>query len=245
VFWCLTMRDADVPICVGLCDTGTGLPCVKDTRDFLTDGEQGISRHGEVCARHILSYCPTVQFRVARVFDGRKRTDLASVMHGVNWLLSQPVEVILLSLGSYARCPPDGLSSLRAMARRRGVVIVCPQRMNDGRENSLARFIGTVMIEKHHRVPDRCYMAERQGEYITCTLPDVNAFQDDTGRRHHFHGYSSAAAAFAGALAALLQDKHRSMLCTADVEGLIFDNAYAVEAQARALLQAGNQPAKG
>ncbi|MBM2768323.1 subtilisin-like serine protease QhpE [Burkholderia anthina] len=126
------MRD-DASMRVGVVDSGYPPSLsvrVAETRRFSLDDASGLRAgaaepdrlgHGSAICATIAAAAPDAMLVVAQVFDARGVTSAAQIAHAIDWLLTQRIRVINLSLG--VRADRDSLRDACAAAVAQRVTV--------------------------------------------------------------------------------------------------------------------------
>lgn len=130
-------------------------------------------------------------------------TALSSVLEGLDWLLSERVQVVNLSLGG----PPNRLLAAAIIAVLRKSVTVVAAAGNDGpgaEPSYPAAYQGVVAVTATDSL-DRIYARANRGSHLLVSAPGVDVWAPDGSVGHYTTGTSFAAAIVTGAVAVLLQ----------------------------------------
>jgi subtilisin family serine protease len=130
-------------------------------------------------------------------------TALSAVVEGLDWLLSERVQIVNLSLGG----PPNRLLAAAVITMLRKSVVVVAAAGNDGpgaEPSYPAAYQGVVAVTATDSL-DRIYDRANQGGYLLVSAPGVDVWAPDGGTGHYTTGTSFAAAIVSGAVAVLLQ----------------------------------------
>jgi subtilisin family serine protease len=186
------------------------------TRSFLrADDEPAQTGHASAIAALIAGWdrssgfagvAPAADLSLGVVLRRRGNgadTALSAVIEGLDWLLTEKVQVINLSLGG----PPNRLLAAAVIAAMRKSVVVVAAAGNDGPgadPSYPAAYHGVVAVTATDS-RDRIYPRANQGSYLLVSAPGVDVWAPDGAAGHYATGTSFAAAIVTGAVAVLLQ----------------------------------------
>lgn len=206
---------------VGIIDSGVErvgalVEGVADQKSFLpNDASPADSVHGTAVAALIAGRddgtgfagaAPGARLYIARAMsvlpDGRSYTNAVSVLQALNWLLSQKVPIVNMSLGG------KGDSTLAlgiAQAIRKGIIVVAAA--GNGGQAAAASFpaaLPDVIAVTAVDVEAKLYPQANRGEYVMVAAPGVDIWAPQRGggvNGGYVSGTSFAAAWVSGALA--------------------------------------------
>jgi subtilisin family serine protease len=151
--------------------------------------------------------------------DGRSYTNASSVLRALDWLLSERVSIVNMSLGG------RGDSTLAvgiAQAIRKGMIVVAAAgNSGAGAQASFPAALPDVIAVTAVDVEAKLYSQANRGDYVMVAAPGVDVWAPQkTGGGSYVSGTSFAAAWVSGALALaqaqrgeLARDKWTSALC--------------------------------
>jgi hypothetical protein len=150
--------------------------------------------HGTAVAAAIVDHAPEVEILAVKIFDVALRTNLDTLLRGIDWALEQGVDILNLSLGSTKAEYGEALSE---RVRRGGMWVSALA--NDGVASFPGALAGVVAVEadaglerhEYRRLGPRRYAASPYPREI----PGVP-------RERNLHGVSFAVANVTGLLAA-------------------------------------------
>jgi Subtilase family len=203
---------------------------IAGEKSFLPDaGSPSDSAHGTTVAALIAGQDETTGFSgaapgaklyLARAMsalpDGRNYTNSVSVLQALNWLLSEKVPIVNMSLGGKGDAT---LAIGIAQAVRKGLIVVAAA--GNGGQGAAASFpaaLPDVIAVTAIDVESKIYAQATRGSYVMVSAPGVDVWAPQRSGGSYVSGTSFASAWVSGALA------------LAAGQGNTFDRAKVVEA---------------
>jgi subtilisin family serine protease len=144
---------------------------------------------------------------VMRVRAGREDTNARIVLEGLDWLLSENVRVVNLSLGGAPnRLLADATETILA---RTVVVVAAAGNAGRGAPPSYPAAYPGVIAVTANDAAGRVYDRANHGGYIALSAPGVDVWVPDAGSGRYVSGTSFAAAWVSGAAARLVGQSPR------------------------------------
>jgi subtilisin family serine protease len=152
-----------------------------------------------------LGVAPNAVLYSAEIMRSRGRDDSttsAALVLALEWLVSERVKVINLSLGG-----PGDLVMAQAFGRLANLAVVVVAAAGNGGPAAApaypAAYPGTIAVTATDALDD-LYVDANHGSYITLSAPGVDLWVPDAGMGHYVSGTSFSAAVVTAATAALL-----------------------------------------
>jgi subtilisin family serine protease len=156
--------------------------------------------HGTAVAALIHAIAPQVHLFPVKVFQRSLATNLATVLHAIDWCIDQKMHIINLSLGTTNVEHRDAFALAVARSLSSGSVIVSAMEMN-GAPALPGCLTGVVGVSMDPACPEHEYrVTQRGGKLVFCASPFPRSIPG-VPRERNLQGISFAVARLAGFLA--------------------------------------------
>ena len=182
-----------------------GYNAIDESNPPLDDNGHGTHVAGTIAAvldeKGVVGVAPDVKLYAVKVLNAYGSGSISSIIDGIQWSVSNKIDVINMSLGS--RYSSDALKEAVNAAYRAGIVIVCAAGNDGGAVNYPAKYPGAIAVSALD-LSDKIASFSSRGDEIAFIAPGVSVYSTYKGGVYKSLSGTSMASPHVAGLSALV-----------------------------------------